>query len=135
MSQLTFFYLAIIALYVAVFGEAAIMKFVSRETPTWYVDQFKETWFSRMPLRAMWWLVAALELVAAGIFVASLATGEPFGGGEVALLGWGLLLSALIFTMLCFGLRVAADFAGAANLFFYAVLTMLLWFAVHAVST
>lgn len=131
MEPLSLFLLAICILFIAVFGEASLSKFAGRETPGWFIDQFKATWLGRFPIRPQFWLIAVLEFLVAALFVAALLTGEPFGVDPPALLGYGLLLAAVVFTMLCFGLRVSCDFAGAASAFTYAALSLLLWSAVH----
>ncbi|MCA9545583.1 MAG: hypothetical protein KC613_14360, partial [Myxococcales bacterium] len=56
-----------------------------------------------------------------------------FAGEASALVGYGLLGATLIFAGLCFGLRVAIDFVGAANAFYYGALSALLWVALQVV--
>ncbi|MFT4703514.1 MAG: hypothetical protein ACI81R_001205 [Bradymonadia bacterium] len=107
-----------------VLGEAALAKIIARETPSWFVDQFKETWLGKFPAGPQWWLVTLLELGAAGLLFAGLVTGEVMAGSEPVLLQYGMLLAALVFVMLTFGLRVAQDFAGAANGYFYTGVTL-----------
>lgn len=129
MDQSTLFYLAIIALYLVVFGEASTSKLREREVPQWFLDQFADTWLAKGPLKLQYRLIMVLELLVAGLFVVSLAMGEPFNG-ERTFLGLGLLGGSGVFTMLCFGQRVSFDFAGAASSFFYSALTLVLWFLV-----
>lgn len=112
------------ALPMLILGEAGLSKLVARETPDWFKDQFSGTWLGRFPAGPQWWLIALLEVAAAALLVAGIATGETLAGGTIHLVGWGLLLAAAVFTMLSFGLRVAADFAGSASGYFYAALTL-----------
>ena len=127
MDQAALFHLAVAALFLAVFAEAGISKFIARETPQWFVDQFKETWLGKFPAAPQFWLIATLELAVAALVVASIATGEPWDTGANQWLGYALLLASLVFAMLCFGLRVSFDFVGSANAFFYGALTLILW--------
>ena len=107
-----------------VLGEASLAKLFARETPSWFVDQFKDTWLGKFPAAPQWWLVAVLELAAAGLLLAGLVSGEFLASSEPVLLQYGMLLSAVVFVMLTFGLRVAGDFAGAANGYFYTGVTL-----------
>ena len=129
MDVSTLFHLLVIALFLAVFGEASLAKIVDRSTPDWFVDKYRGTWMGRLPAPLLWWTIALLELGTAGLFLAALVTGEPFAG-ETELTALGLAAATLVFVVLCFGLRVALDYAGAANAFFYAALTVLLYAAI-----
>lgn len=127
------FRLGVIALFVVVFAEASLSKLVARETPGWFVDQFKSTWLGRGPLPLMWWTIAIAELVVAGLFIAALARGE-YAGGDVQMMSLGCLGASALFTGLCFGQRVALDFAGAANSFYYSAFSLGLFVAVQATA-
>ncbi len=127
MDQSALFHLAIALLFALVFAEASLSKFIAREVPQWFVDQFKETWLGHFPTAPQYWLIAVLEFGVFALVVASVVTGEPWEPGQNLLLGYGLLLASAVFSMLCFGLRVSFDFAGAANAFFYSALTLVLW--------
>ena len=129
MEQANLFYAAVCVLFLVVFGEASTAKLREREVPEWFLNQFKDTWLSKFPLRAQYRLIMVLELAVAGLFVAAIATGEVWNDGARPLMGYGLLLASTVFSMLCFGQRVSFDFTGAASSFFYSALTLLLWFA------
>lgn len=120
---------ALCVLYLAVFAEASLSKILARETPAWFQDQFRETWLGKtLPMPMMWWGIAVAELAVAGLFAAAVLTGGAVAGGDTLLLEFGLIGAALVFAGLCFGLRVAIDFAGAASAFFYGALSLTLWF-------
>ncbi len=123
-ATMTFTYLvvAICLLFVAHLGEASISKIIARETPGWFVDQFSDTWLGRGPLGLMWWSIALAELLATGLFIGGIV--QSLGVSEIGSLVYAAIaLTVLIFAGLGFGLRVACDFVGSANAFFYGVLT------------
>lgn len=123
------FRVIICLLYLAVIGEAGVMKFVGRTTPSWFVDQFRSTWLGRLPAAPQWWTIAFLEVATAALFLVALVRGEPWHETQPYIEA-GLLSASLVFVALCFGLRVAGDFVGAASGFVYAALSLLLWAAV-----
>lgn len=131
MSQTNLFYLAVCTLYLVVFGEASLAKLREREIPEWFRQQFSGTWLARFPLGAQYRLIMVLELLVAGLFVAAIVAGEPFGGDPKELMGFGLLAASGVFAMLCFGQRVSFDFAGAASSFVYGGVSLVLWFLVR----
>lgn len=128
--QQTIFHVAVITLFVVVFAEASLSKFIEGKVPDWFVDQFKETWMGKFPIAPQYWLIAVFEFAIAGTFVGALVMMEFTTGSANTLTGFGLLGAMFLFTMLCFGQRVSYDFAGAANSFFYASMTGVLWFIV-----
>ncbi len=132
MNPHALFLLAVIALYLVVFGEASLSKLREREVPQWFLDQFSGTWLAKIPLGPQYRMIMVLELVVAGLFVAALVTGEPWADTR-PLLGYGLLGASGVFTMLCFGQRVSFDFAGAAASFVYSALTLVLWYLTFTV--
>jgi hypothetical protein len=89
--------------------------------------------FAKSPLRnvvpLLLGVITLLELLAGGASAAGVV-GLLFGRAEPALLG--ALLAALALTCLFFGQRVAKDYAGAAGLVPYFILTM---FAVSLFQT
>jgi hypothetical protein len=120
------FHGALLLLFLVVFGEASLSKFFDRTTPEWFVEKYRSTWMGRLPAPLLWWSIAVFEVVTAAAFLLALVMREPVTGEQM----WtelALLLAFLVFTALCFGLRVAQDYAGAANAFFYATLTALVW--------
>jgi hypothetical protein len=127
MDQSSLFHLAIALLYALVFAEASLSKLIAREVPQWFVDQFKDTWLGRFPSAPQYWLIALLELAVFALVVVSVVTGEPWETGQNMYLGYALLLASAVFSLLCFGLRVSFDFAGAASAFAYSALTLILW--------
>lgn len=111
-----------------ILGEAGLSKLFAREVPGWFKDQFDGTWLGTLPLGPQWWFIALAEVGAAGLCLASLASGEFLAtDAPPTFLHFGLLAASAVFTMLSFGLRVAGDFAGSANGFYYAALSLLLF--------
>ncbi|HAA54691.1 MAG TPA: hypothetical protein DCE42_08025 [Myxococcales bacterium] len=126
--QVQVFHIAVVVLFLVVFAEASLSKIVARETPDWFRDQFKDTWMGKFPLSAMWWSIALAELVVAVVFVIALVMMEFQPTVPNVWTGWGLIGSMFLFAGLCFGQRVSFDFAGAANSFYYASLSGILWY-------
>src|SRR5690606_34315084 len=124
------FYLAVCLLFLAVFGHSSIAKLCEREVPAWFISQFEGTWLARFSSRLQYRFIMLLELAVALLFLASLAFAEAFGNDPKVFMGYGLLLASAVFTMLCFGQRVSADFVGAASSYVYAAGALILWFLV-----
>lgn len=131
MTQPQVFHIAVIVLFVATFGEASLSKLIARETPQWFRDQFKDTWLGKLPIALMYWSIALAELAVAGVFVAAAVMMEFKTGTPNTLTGWGCLGAMAIFTALLFGQRVSFDFPGAANSFFYASMSGMLWYIIN----
>ncbi|MEM1009175.1 MAG: hypothetical protein AAGJ35_09230 [Myxococcota bacterium] len=127
--QILAFQGVVVFLYIVVFAEASLAKVVECKTPDWFREQFAKTWLARLaPVALLWWTIVLLELTLAVWF--GLAAASFFGvlGGQPQWwIGWGTLGAAAFFGVLCFGQRVSFDFMGAANSFFYGVLSLLLW--------
>ncbi len=117
--DLTFFkHLGIIAMFSVLFGTAALDKLKTLKTPEWFIKQFENTLISKLPGGATlgYWMIACLEL---GLFLAFIAS--AFVGG---LLAYTLVGAIFLFAALCFGLRLAGDFQGSANMFIYFAATL-----------
>lgn len=127
------FRLIIVALFLAVFAEASLNKIAARGMPDWFRDQFAKTWMGQFPLGLMWWIITLAELGIALTFVGALIRVE-FQGGDMTLTSLGCLGAGLLFAGLCFGQRVAMDYAGSASAFVYSALSLLLFVAVQATS-
>lgn len=128
--QQPLFHIAVIILFLVVFGEASVAKLLEGAVPDWFRDQFKETWLGKFPIAPMYWFIALFELAIAGTFVAALVMMEFTAGTPNVLTSMGLIGAMLLFSMLCFGQRVSYDFAGAASSFFYASLSGGLWWVI-----
>lgn len=105
--------LAIIFIFTILFGTAAIDKFKTLKTPEWFVKQFENTLISQLPGGATlgYWMIATFELSLMIAFVVSItATG---------VLPFALIGAMFLFGILCFGLRLASDYQGSANMFIY----------------
>lgn len=124
---------AIVALLVAVFGEASIGKLVARETPSWFVEKFAPTWLGRLPAPLLWWSIAVAELTVLGLALGAVVMGG-FVSVNGAMLDAALLLAMLVFSGLCYGLRVSEDYVGGAQAFAYAALSGLLMASLRVVA-
>jgi hypothetical protein len=51
--------------------------------------------------------------------------GEFIAGAAMAILPYALCGALFLFSMLCFGLRIAYDFQGSANMFVYFAATLI----------
>jgi hypothetical protein len=120
---------AIALLYFLTFAPAAVEKFAGRETPAWFLKQFEPTILGIVPmlLPVQFFGIAVLEAVVAGLMLVALFKKKSDG-----ILQAGLALSFLTFVMLSFGQRLSHKFDGAAELFFYAALTALIYRALFA---
>ena len=107
-------------LFMTTFGLASLDKFKGRQVPDWFLNQFKNTFLNQgeAVLRLMFWSIAVLELIVFFVFAMSLGRME-FLTGNLEYLKMGVTLAMSTFAFLGFGLRVAGDFQGAANLFTY----------------
>lgn len=112
--------LAISFLYLATFGLAALEKFRGGGVPEWFEKQFAATFLPKLPggLTAAYFTIAILEGVIALLVLTSLVRLEFFETAPL-FLTWALHLALFAFAMLGFGLRLAGDYIGTANLFFY----------------
>lgn len=109
---------AISMIYAVLFGTAALDKFKTTTTPDWFIKQFANTLIAKVPDGAKrgYWVIAALELILAISFVISFFS--------PAVLDFALVGSLFVFGILCFGLRLASDFQGSANMFIYFTATL-----------
>ncbi len=100
--------------------------------PEWFVKQFAGTFLGKLPQAFPYYSIAVLELGVAVLFAVSAVRGEFLPGPTPVFLLAGLLLAQFTFFALGFGLRVAGDFQGAANLFMYFGITFFLFLSVAA---
>ncbi len=109
---------AISLIFAVLFGTAAMDKLKSTTTPEWFIKQFENTLIGKIPDGAKrgYWVIAALELLLAVAFLASFFS--------PAVLDFALVGSLFVFGILCFGLRLASDFQGSANMFIYFAATL-----------
>lgn len=131
--QTQIFHAAVLLLFIITFVEASLSKFLARETPEWFRNQFQKTWLGKFPLPMMWWSIALIELAVAGLFVTAAVKMEFLKGTPNTFTGWGCLGAMGLFIVLLFGQRVSQDYAGAANSFFYASLSGILWYVIQSI--
>ena len=126
MSNLEIRNIAIIFIYVVLFGTAAFEKWKSLSTPEWFTKQFANTVIARLPGGATigYWVIAGLEALLTIVFLIALF--NPL------FLPYALLGSLFLFGILLIGLRLSYDFQGSANMFTYFGVTLLSLFLVLA---
>ena len=115
-------------LYIATFAQASSEKFRSGGMPDWFFKQFEKTILNAFPgaLKIQYYMVACLEALVVLLFLVSAFHLEFIPPHELSYLSAALLLSLFTFFSLGFGLRMAGDFQGAANLFSYFGVTFLI---------
>lgn len=129
--------LTVIAIYAA-FGGTFLLaggsKFMERKVPDWFKAQFGKSFLNVLPgLAVSYWTIALLEILVPLLLIVSLIKSEFLLDAEHFYLQIAIALSSVIFAMLGFGLRLANDFQGAANLFFYFVGTLFAQFFVSKI--
>lgn len=127
--------LPVYALFIVTFALAGFGKLLEPGVPQWFSDQFGQTFLAQFPgLGVSFYSIAILEALAAVLFLVSLVKGESLSTGKTTILNLGLLVSALVFCQLGFGLRLVNEFTGAFNLFMYTVGTGVAYLYVTAIT-
>lgn len=114
-------------LFIGTFGQASLEKLMSGGAPEWFQKQFENTILNPFPgsISINYYLIALLELGVVLLFVLSGAQLEFLAGRDRTVLKAALVLALFVFFALGFGLRIAGDYQGAANLFAYFGVTLL----------
>lgn len=114
-------------LFLGTFGQASLEKLMSGGVPDWFKNQFAKTILNPFPgsITLNYYLIAALELGVVALFLWSGISLEFLAGREKVILKCALVLALFVFFALGFGLRIAGDYQGAANLFAYFGVTLL----------
>lgn len=119
--------IAIISIYLVLFGTAAQGKWSSLKTPDWFLKQFEKSIIARMPGGTSfgYWMIATVEAALTFSFLTAGAMLflSPDLGLEI--LRYSLIGAMFLFSFLCFGLRVTFDFQGSANMFVYFAASLL----------
>ncbi len=124
--------IAIYLIYGATFTLAGGLKVLEKGVPSWFVDQFSKTFLRILPgTTVAYWTIALLECSVPVLLVVSLTRGEFLPGQIPVFLELAVALSAIVFGMLGFGLRLVNDFTGAANCFFYFGATLITQLYLH----
>ncbi len=120
-------------LFLGTFGQASSEKFLSGGVPAWFTAQFEKSKLNAFPgaLSFNYYFIAVLEAVVALLFLLSAGTLEFLPGHERGILKAALVLALFTFFALGFGLRITGDFHGAANLFMYFGVTLLIFLYVE----
>ena len=125
---------AIYAVYGTTFTLAGGLKVLEKGVPGWFTDQFSKTFLKSFPgIAIAYWSIALLECVVPLLLIISLFKLEFVQGEPHLFLEIAVALSAVIFGLLGFGLRLVNDFAGAANSFFYFAATLVTQIYIHKV--
>lgn len=121
--------LPVYLLFVGTFGQASSEKFLSGGVPSWFTAQFEKTKLNLFPgsLAIQYYLIAMLEAAVVIAFLLSAGGLEFFPGHDKSVLKLALVLALFTFFALGFGLRMAGDYQGAANLFLYFGVTFLVF--------
>jgi hypothetical protein len=112
--------LSILLLFLVTWGLAGPKKLFSSGVPEWFTGKFGETFLATVP--GMWvsfYSVALFETVAALLALIALVRLEFLPRRALDFTYATVVASLLIFVQLGFGMRLVADHAGAASLFFY----------------
>jgi hypothetical protein len=118
--------LPVYPLYLSIFGFAGGRKLLAGGVPEWFVKQFGATILNPFPgaLAASFYLIATLELTICALFITSLVRFEFLSSQDRRFLTAALWLAELVFAMLAFGQFLSGDNGGAASLFYYFGLTL-----------
>ncbi len=114
----------ILVLYVLTFGQAATEKFVGGGVPSWFTEQFLNTFlnFTDGALDVAFYSIALFETLLAVIFSTALVQ-NVFSKNSTVTARLGFLLGSVLFLGLGFGMRLTHKYADAASLFFYCTIT------------
>ena len=111
-------------IYLTTFALAGGAKFVEGKVPEWFSKQFESSFLAKFPgVGPCYWTIAILESVVALLVMVSLFRLE-FTMAHPVFLQLAVGIASIIFGILAFGQRLVADFAGAANSFFYFAATL-----------
>lgn len=111
---------AIYFIFGATFTLAGGLKVLERSVPGWFNDQFSKTFLKNVPgIPVAYWSIAILECAVPVLLLISIAKLEFMPGQIPVFLEIAIAVSAVVFGVLGFGLRLVNDFTGTANAFFY----------------
>ena len=123
--------------YLAVFIPATIGKFTNTAgNAAYFTNLFKDSIIAKIPvpggMTTHVLTIGVLEGLVCLLFLAALLKGEWLPKATCLMFTkLGLFLTSLVFVQLGLGMRLAKNYDGAANLFFYFALTQLIAFGVH----
>lgn len=128
-------YLLITLLVLMTWGMGGVSKLFAGGVPEWFSAQFSKTILATFPgLKASFYSIALLEMVAALIAFGSLLRGEFLKPARPTLLYAALAMSLLLFVQLSVGKQLVADFAGSHDLFMYFAGTLVMLLAVRSLD-
>lgn len=130
-------FIAVQLLYIMTFGMTSYSKWIEEGVPQHFVDRFSDTVLSILPggMFFSFYTVAIAETFALALFLISVFKMEWLSESRKIYLESGLVLSLFIFLILGFGLRLAGEYGGAADLFFYFGVTLIALYIVEKSKT
>ena len=125
-------FLAIYFVYLSTFVTVSLQKWRSG-LPDWFSAQFKNTFIAKIPggVTLGFWTITLLESLVALLFLSALFHGEWGFAQPLVWMPAGAALAALTFGLLGFGLRISGDYQGAANLFVYFGVSLIVVLFLH----
>ena len=130
-------FIAVQLLYIMTFGMTSYSKWIEEGVPQHFVDRFSDTVLSILPggMIFSFYTIAIAETFALALFLISVFKMEWLSESRKIYLESGLVLSLFIFLILGFGLRLAGEYGGAADLFFYFGVTLIALYVVEKSKT
>lgn len=130
-------FIAVQLLYIMTFGLTSYSKWTEPVVPQHFIDRFSDTILFILPggMFISYYTVAIAETVALVLFLFSVFKMEWKSESRKIYMQSGLVLSLFIFLILGFGLRLAGEHGGAANLFFYFGITLIALYVVEKSKT
>lgn len=120
--------LGIPILYFLTFVEATYEK-LAYGVPDWFLEKFAPTFFSAVPggVSLSFYFLALAELAAsllASVAIVGVVLDKRFAAPAVL---WTTVVSGWTFSALSFGMRLTKDYSSAAQLFYYAAFSFILY--------
>lgn len=121
-----FKYIAIQGLFLVTFGLASLAKWQRSGVSENFIEQFGDSWLALLPfgLALSYYTIALAETLIFVLFVLSVFKLEWLKESDKMYLRLGLIAALFVFVILAYGLRLTAQFGGAANAFFYFGVTL-----------
>lgn len=130
-------FIAVQLLYIMTFGLTSYTKWTAAGVPQNFIDRFSNTVLAVLPGGTFisFYTIAIAETFALVLFLISVFKMEWLSESRKIYLESGLVLSLFIYLILGFGLRLAGEHGGAANLFFYFGITLVVLYVVEKTKT
>lgn len=130
-------FIAVQLLYIITFGLTSYTKWTASGVPKSFIERFSNTILAVLPagMFVSFYIIAIAETFALVLFLISVFKLEWLHESRKIYLESGLVLSLFIYLILGFGLRLAGEHGGAANLFFYFGITFVILYVVEKTKT